>query len=121
MEQIMEYIKGNFSQLPEGEWILDRDKVTGDEFRIRELIVDERSGLTVLCCIYPKGYIKPDHTHPFGQLLYVLKGTMDANGKLCKPGEMAWYPAETSGYHGATDEEEVMFLSINTEDPKKYF
>ena len=103
------------------EWIHDIDKETGDPFKLKELVIDEGSGLTVLYCVYPKGYIKPLHTHKFCQILYVLEGEMEADGKIYKKGQLVSYPEGVPGYHGATKDADLIFLSINSSDPKKYF
>jgi len=103
------------------DWFYETDPVTGTTFGMKTLLSDPQTGMSVLYCVYPKGYCKPAHHHTFGQGLYVLEGVMQADGKLFHPGEFVWYPAGVVGSHGATEAGDVAFLAFANGEGKLFY
>src|SRR5438270_10199520 len=70
----------------------------------KNLVTDPDTGMEVRLVKYPKGVINVRHTHPCAHSMYVLEGTLVANGGRYGPGSFVWFPEGLEMEHGATTE-----------------
>ena len=78
----------------------------------KNLVVDPDTGMEVRLVRYPKGVINVKHTHPCAHGMYVLEGTLLANGKSFGPGSFVWFPEGMEMEHGASTAGDVTVLFI---------
>ena len=62
--------------------------------------------------VYKAGTITRYHTHSCSHTVYVLSGTLVANGKEYGPGSMVLFPQGSRMEHGATEHEDAEVLFI---------
>ena len=78
----------------------------------KAMVTEPKTGMIVNVSYYPKGYRMGWHRHSCAHGMYIIKGAMQTNIGLVKQGEFVWFPADTEMDHGATMEEDCMFLFI---------
>jgi len=78
----------------------------------KNLIEDPDTGMEIRLVKYPAGIINPLHTHPCAHGMYVLEGTLVANGRSYGPGNFVWFPEGAPMDHGASAEADVVVLFI---------
>lgn len=61
----------------------------------KNLIEDPDTGMEIRLVKYPAGIINPLHTHPCAHGMYVLEGTLVANGNQYRPGNFVWFRKES--------------------------
>ena len=87
---------------PEGDGFVD----------VQKLVEDPDSGLCVFHNVYKAGTITRYHAHSCSHAIYVLKGTLMANGKAYGPGSMVLFPQGSKMEHGAGEREDAEVLFI---------
>ena len=87
----------------------------GWEFLDKSLVSDEETGMIINVTKYPKGYYKPRHVHPMSHGMMILEGKMKTETGIYEPGCFIWDPAGLVTSHGATEEEDVLYLFIATQ------
>ena len=98
-------------QLDRMQWIPMHDDATPGDFFDKPLPVDEKLGLCVTR--YPKGYYKTWHRHEMGHGIFVLEGKLRTEDGVYGPGSFVWFPKGMVTRHGATDEEDCLFLFVS--------
>ena len=93
---------------------LDKLNDFGMPLSKQRLADDPDSGLYVDHIIYRAGTVTKRHTHSCAHGIYVLSGTLLANGKEYAPGTMIWFPQGAVMEHGATEREDAEILFIYT-------
>ncbi len=78
----------------------------------KNLIADPDTGMEVRLVKYPRGVINVAHTHPCAHGMYVLEGTLVANGGRYGPGSFVWFPEGLVMEHGASPDNDVVVLFI---------
>jgi quercetin dioxygenase-like cupin family protein len=78
----------------------------------KNLVTDPETGMEIRLVKYPRGVINVRHTHPCAHGMYVLEGTLAANGGRYGPGSFVWFPEGLEMEHGATPETDVVVLFI---------
>jgi hypothetical protein len=59
------------------------------------------------------GSVIPVHTHPCDEYVYVLRGTIETNGRVCDRGTFWFTPAHTKqGIHKAITDVEIMTIRL---------
>ncbi len=87
----------------------------GWSFLDKSLVSDKETGMIINATRYPKGYYKPRHVHPMSHGMMILEGRMKTETGIYEPGDFIWDPAGLITSHGATDEEDVLYLFIATQ------
>ncbi len=80
----------------------------------QRLVTDPNMGAFVEHTIYRAGTVTKRHTHSCAHGIFVLSGTLLANGKEYPPGTMVWFPQGNIMEHGATEKEDCEILFIYT-------
>ena len=99
-------------ELSKMEWIPMHDDTTPGDFYDKPIRVDEPLGLCVTR--YPKGYYKTWHRHTMGHGIFVLEGKLRTEDGIYGAGSFVWFPEGMVTRHGATDEEDCIFLFISS-------
>lgn len=94
---------------PEG-WI-KVEQPEGAFFWDKPMIQDE-TGMVAIMTRYPKGYWKPYHRHTCSHGIYVFSGKLKTDDGIYGPGSFVWHPAGYKCGHGATEDEECVFLFV---------
>ncbi|AJD52694.1 Cupin domain protein [Thalassospira xiamenensis M-5 = DSM 17429] len=94
------------------------DGISTGPFKVEPLLQSSVDGEnTAMRAIVGPGVITHWHSHPRGQLLYVLSG----KGRACveggeivdlHPGDSIWFAPHKRHWHGATDDMTFSYLSI---------
>ncbi len=95
------------------EWIHKLNDF-GKPLSKQHLVQDPYMGAYVDHIIYHAGTVTKRHTHSCAHGIYVLSGTLLANGKEYPPGTMIWFPQGAVMEHGATEKEDVEVLFFYT-------
>ncbi len=100
----------------------EKRKINQDRYSGEALIETLRSATSpkdpdVLHCHYEKGVVTNWHSHPGGQLLYVLSdsgviGTEEDGEVTLSKGELVNVPPIERHYHGSTHQNESEFLVL---------
>lgn len=97
---------------------LSPDNISTIPFFVEKLVENrEDGGFVAIRADLPQGSITKWHSHPRGQLLYVLSGTGRAQvaGKAVfelKPGDSVWFDPGVKHWHGADPYEPVSYLAV---------
>src|SRR5436305_700427 len=78
----------------------------------KNLVVDPDTGMEVRHVRYAKSVINVKHTHTCAHGMYVLEGTLLADGKSFGPGSFVWFPEGMEMEHGASGAGDVTVLFI---------
>ena len=78
----------------------------------RALVSDPETGMCVNISRYPKGFLLERHTHTCAHGMYILEGKLSTSIGMASPGDFVWFPAGMEMEHGATVEEDCVFLFI---------
>lgn len=79
---------------------------------IKMLISDRDTGMSVMKIKYEAGFTNLWHTHQCAHGMYVLDGVLETHKGMFGPGEFVWFPEGERMFHGATQENDVIFLFI---------
>lgn len=107
MEEIRPQV---FDLGPEG-WI-QVEQPQGSTFMDKQMIQDA-TGMVVNMTHYPKGYWKPYHRHTCSHGMFVISGRLKTDDGVYGPGTFVWHPEGYKCGHGATDEEDCVFLFVS--------
>jgi quercetin dioxygenase-like cupin family protein len=93
------------------------DHFTGSVWNSR--VSDEEGGITMLAVQFAPGARTDWHSHPGGQLLYVVSGsglvqTEDGSTVTVGPGDVVHAPAGERHWHGARPDSPMMHLSLTS-------
>lgn len=100
-------------QMENMEWLQIFDEKTGKVFFDKRMISADEEGVMINFSKYPKGYYKPAHTHHCSHGIYVISGKLKTDQGIYGPGSFVWHPEGCVCSHGATDEEDCVFLFIS--------
>ena len=93
-------------------WETIMDTHLGKQFKDLKMIYQAETGLAVNLSVYPKGYYKVRHVHGCSHGIFVLSGRLKTDEGVFGPGTFVWYPEGTVMSHGATEDEDCLFLYI---------
>ena len=79
---------------------------------VKPLHNDSETGMSILKMKYDAGFVNPWHIHNCGHGMYVLDGILKTSKGDFRPGEFVWFPSGERMFHGATENNEVIFLFI---------
>jgi quercetin dioxygenase-like cupin family protein len=79
---------------------------------IKPLLNDAETGVSVMKIKYEAGFTNTWHTHNTGHGMYVLDGILDTSKGQFSPGEFVWFPEGERMFHGATEENDAVFIFI---------
>lgn len=100
----------NFDTGPEG-WV-EVESPPGQKFYDKVMISDPETGMIVNLTRYPKGYTKILHRHTCSHGIYVISGKLKTSDGIYGPGSFVWHPAGYVCEHGATEDEDCLFLFV---------
>ncbi|WP_215907514.1 cupin domain-containing protein [Thalassospira marina] len=102
-----------------GEGVLAApDGVSNGRFDVQMLLSSSTEGeMTAMCAFVPPGIVTHWHSHPRGQLLFVLDGVGRAQREGAEPvtlhkGDAVWFAANERHWHGAVPDCSFSYLSI---------
>ncbi len=98
-----------FTTGPEG-WV-QAEEPKGCFFMDKTMIADE-TGMIVNMSRYPKGFWKPKHRHTCSHGIFVIEGKLKTDDGVYGPGSFVWHPAGYECGHGATEDEDCLFLFV---------
>lgn len=78
----------------------------------KSLANDPKTGMEINVSKYPKGFKLDLHSHTCSHGMYVIEGKLKTSIGTVEKGDFAWFPAGTKMFHGATCEEDCVFLFI---------
>lgn len=86
---------------------------------------DDPAGLRILGVLFEPGARTDWHSHPWGQVLYVVSGagavgTSDGERVQIGPGDVVGTPAGEEHWHGAGPEGFLFHLSLTTTGPTEW-
>lgn len=87
------------------------EQPAGAKFFDKRWITDE-TGMIVNVTHYPKGYWKSCHRHNLSHGLFVISGKLKTDHGVYGPGSFIWHPEGYVGGHGATEDEDCLFLFV---------
>ena len=93
------------------KWI-HKNSIEGKPFSFQELIVDPDTGMFVRYYRYNAGTMTPLHTHHCSHGMFILEGTLLTNKGNLGPGNFIWFEEGCEGYHGASEDGDVICLFI---------
>ena len=79
---------------------------------VKPLIEDSETGMSAIKIKYEAGFTNTWHTHTTGHGMYVLDGVLRTHKGSFGPGEFIWFPEGERMYHGASDENDAVFIFI---------
>ena len=79
---------------------------------VKPLMEDAETGVSVIKIKYQAGFINSWHTHTTGHGMYVLDGVLRTHKGSFGPGEFVWFPEGERMFHGASDENDAVFIFI---------
>ena len=79
---------------------------------VKPLFEDAETGASALKIKYEAGFTNSWHTHNTGHGMYVLDGILNTHKGRFRPGQFVWFPEGEKMYHGATDDNDVVFIFI---------
>jgi len=85
-------------------------------YSMKFLYNDVNSGEVAMLVRYPAGQMMPPHTHSHGHGIYVLSGKLVTTKGTYGPGNFVWFPANEVVSHGASPDEDVVYLFLRHED-----
>ncbi len=99
----------------------DMDWVEGGKdgpakYFMKFLYNDANSGEVAMLVRYPAGQMMPPHMHSYGHGIYVLSGKLVTHRGTYGPGTFVWFPADEVVSHGASPDEDVVYLFLRYED-----
>lgn len=109
-----------------GNAVRSPDGVASAPFWIEMLLEGTRDGEnTAMRATLEPGTLSNWHTHPRGQLLYVLSGSgfaQRAGGDVEKlsAGDAVWFAADEKHWHGATADSPFSYISIQPSNGKTF-
>ena len=86
------------------------------KYSMKFLYNDVNSGQVAMLVRYPAGQMMPPHVHSHGHGIYVLSGKLVTNRGTYGPGTFVWFPANEVVSHGASPDEDVVYLFLRHED-----
>jgi quercetin dioxygenase-like cupin family protein len=102
-----------------GEGILAApDGISSGSFLVQMLLSSRIEGeMTAMRAFVPPGVVTHWHSHPCGQLLFVLDGVGLAQREGDDPrevraGDAVWFAADERHWHGATPSSPLSYLSV---------
>ncbi|MDO4647585.1 MAG: cupin domain-containing protein [Eubacteriales bacterium] len=95
------------------EWLKIHDEITNKDFFDKRMISADDEGVMINFSKYPAGYYKPKHTHHCSHGIYVISGKLRTDQGIYGPGSFVWHPEGYAASHGATDEEDCVFLFVS--------
>lgn len=93
----------------------NRDRVS---YFMKPLFNDARSGRVTMLVRYPAGEMNPQHTHPVGHGMYVLRGTLVTHRGSFGPDTFVWFPPHEAMTHGAGPDEDLVALFMTSRNLK---
>ena len=79
---------------------------------LKPLFEDLRSGASASKLKYEAVFTNTWHSHSTGHGMYVLDGILRTNKGEYGPGEFVWFPEGERMFHGATEDNDVIFIFI---------
>jgi len=79
---------------------------------VKFLVMDPDTGMSVQKMRYDAGFTNTWHTHNCAHGMYVLEGILETHKGSFGPGEFVWFPEGERMFHGATKDNDVIFLFI---------
>ncbi len=85
-------------------------------------VVEGEGGMTMIAVQFAPGARSDWHSHPAGQVLYVVSGsglvqTESGETKSITPGDVVYAPAGERHWHGAAPHSPMLHLSLTTDGP----
>lgn len=99
-------------ELDKMEWQEFFDEHMQHNFFDKRMIGAEEEGIVVNFSRYPKGFYKDPHRHNCSHGIYVISGKLKTDEGIYGPGSFVWHSEGSIARHGATDEEECVFLFV---------
>ena len=103
------------------EWLKLVDDHTGKVFYDKRMIAADEEGVMINFSKYPAGYYKPPHRHHCSHGIYVIEGKLKTDDGIFGPGSFIWHPEGCLASHGATDEEDCVFLFVSNKPFDIYY
>lgn len=107
--------------LPEGAvdtnsipWALVPIPELNHKLPVKPLFEDSETGASATKIKYQAGFTNTWHTHTTGHGMYVLDGVLNTHKGQFTPGQFVWFPAGEKMYHGATNDNDVIFIFITS-------
>lgn len=100
-------------------WVEMKDEITPGTYYDKPIQVDEPLGICITR--YPKGYYKTWHRHTYGHGIFVLEGKLRTEEGTYGPGCFVWFPEGMITRHGATEEEDCLFLFLSGKNGRIIF
>ena len=82
------------------------------EIPVKPLFEDPETGVFAMKVKYEAGFTNTWHTHKMGHGMYVLEGILDTSKGQFSPGQFVWFPEGEKMYHGATKENDAIFIFV---------
>lgn len=94
------------------EWLKIYDEHMKSFIYDKRMIDAAEEGIMVNFSRYPAGYYKTPHRHHCSHGIYVIEGKLRTDEGIYGPGSFVWHSEGCLARHGATDEEDCVFLFI---------
>jgi len=98
--------------IDEMEWLEVFDEHMNQYIYDKRLVDAQTDGIMINFSKYPAGYYKTPHRHSCGHGIYVIQGKLRTEEGIYGPGSFVWHAEGSLARHGATDEEDCIFLFI---------
>ena len=99
-------------ELDKMEWQEFFDEHMQHRFFDKRMIGAEKEGIVVNFSKYDKGFYKDAHRHNCSHGIYVISGKLRTDEGVYGPGSFVWHSEGSVARHGATDEEDCVFLFV---------
>lgn len=99
----------NTNEIP---WSLVPIPELGHQLPVKQLIDDPDTGMSILKIKYEAGFTNTWHTHHCAHGMYVLDGILNTSKGRFGPGEFVWFAEGERMFHGATEDNDAVFLFI---------
>lgn len=108
-ERILDVVSIDTNKMP---WSYIPIPELNHQLPVKLLLDDPETGMSILKMKYTAGFTNAWHTHKCAHGMYVLDGTLNTHKGTFGPGEFVWFPEGERMFHGATEENDVIFLFI---------
>ncbi len=104
--------EGRIFRINEMNWTPCSGEVGNMQHYDKCLVKDPLHGMVVNVSKYPKGFQLPWHKHSCAHGMYVIRGSMETDLGTVNEGDFVWWPAGVEMQHGATMNEDCVFLFV---------
>ena len=94
------------------DWIKIFDEHMQQHIFDKRMISAEDEGIMINFSRYPAGYYKTPHRNHCSHGIYVISGKLRTDEGVFGPGSFVWHSEGSLARHGATDDEDCVFLFI---------